>query len=341
MPFTNVRNGMRSHWPLLYGAATGEFLAKIAVELERALARRAEVGIAGALTDRILARGDGWSVRDVICTAGPGDRPFDELHSIFYIAIVAAGSFQYRAESAQELMTPGCLLLGYPGQSFTCGHEHGNGDRCVSFGYTPEYFERILVDAGVRGRNSNFSVLRVPPLRDLAPLVARACRPLACSTALPASQVFWEELALRLAVQTLRLVARQPAISTAEPPSALARVTHTVRKIEQHPDAAFTLPMLAQNAGLSPYHFLRLFARATGVTPHQYILRSRLREAALRLASDQAQVLDVALDCGFGDVSNFNRTFRSEFGCSPRVYRRREAGLQRYSSGPERLGALA
>jgi len=50
-------------------------------------------------------------------------------------------------------------------------------------------------------------------------------------------------------------------------------------------------------------------------------LRTRLREAALRLASESDKILDVALDSGFGDVSNFNRAFRSEFGMSPRAFR--------------------
>ena len=78
---------------------------------------------------------------------------------------------------------------------------------------------------------------------------------------------------------------------------------------------------LAREAGLSPYHFLRTFERITGVTPHQYVLRARLREAAIRLVAEPGNVLDIALDCGFGDVSNFNRAFRTEFGVSPRAYR--------------------
>jgi AraC family transcriptional regulator len=45
------------------------------------------------------------------------------------------------------------------------------------------------------------------------------------------------------------------------------------------------------------------------------------REAALRLAAEPSKVLDIALDCGFGDVSNFNRTFRAEFVASLLTYR--------------------
>jgi AraC family transcriptional regulator len=57
------------------------------------------------------------------------------------------------------------------------------------------------------------------------------------------------------------------------------------------------------------------------VTPHQYVRRMRLREAAARLASKKEKVLDVAFDCGFGDVSNFNRAFRAEFGANPRAWK--------------------
>jgi AraC family transcriptional regulator len=81
------------------------------------------------------------------------------------------------------------------------------------------------------------------------------------------------------------------------------------------------LGALAREAGLSRYHFLRTFQRLTGLTPHQYLLRGRLREAATRLATEPAKIIEIALDCGFGDVSNFNRAFHAEFGVSPRAYR--------------------
>ncbi len=291
-------------------------MAKIAVELERALARRAVNGAPGRATARRLAQGDGWTVSDVICTSSRHDRPFEERHSVVSIAIVAAGSFQYRSAAGRELMTPGSLLLGAAGQCFECGHEHGAGDRCLAFGYSPDYFERLVSDAGICGAKADFRVPRLPPLRALSPLVARACAGVAGSM-----DVSWEELGVRLAVQTLQLAGGIVRDSSGAPPSAIARVTRSVRMIERRPDAALGLGALAREAGLSPYHFLRTFERLTGVTPHQYILRARLREAAMRLAAEPARVLDIALDCGFGDVSNFNRAFRAEFGVTPRVYR--------------------
>ncbi len=292
-------------------------MAKIAVAVERALAERAVSGSPGGISARRLAQGEGWTVHDMICTAGPQDRSFEELHSEVSIAIVTAGSFQYRSVAGRELMTPGSVLLGNAGECFECGHEHGAGDRCLSFHYATEYFERLASDAGgARGTCPAFRALRLPPLRVLSPLVARACAGLA-----GAGGVAWEELGVELAAQAVQLAGGLSTGPGSAPPAAEARVARTLRTIERQPDAELTLGSLASEAGLSPFHFLHTFERLTGVTPHQYILRTRLREAATRLAAEPVKVLDIALDCGFADLSNFNRAFRAEFGANPRAYR--------------------
>jgi AraC family transcriptional regulator len=164
-------------------------------------------------------------------------------------------------------------------------------------------------------------VLRLPPLRELSSLIARARAGLEYSVDTP-----WEELSVELAAATVR--AERGISSRAEnaPPSAIARVTRSVRAIERRPDGALGLGGLAREAGLSPYHFLRTFERLTGITPHQYVRRARLRDAASRLAAEHEKVLDIALDCGFDDVSNFNRAFRTEFGVSPLRWKAQQEG---------------
>jgi AraC-like DNA-binding protein len=307
-------------------------LAKIAVELEQALARRAASGAAACHpTCRVLARGDGWVVEDLICASGPQDPIFEERHSGISIAMVLAGTFQYRGSPYKgsanggirnELMTPGSLLLGNAGQNFEVGHEHAAGDRCLSFHLAPEYFERIACDAGVKKSERGFRTLRLPPLRELSSLIARARGGLEYSADTP-----WEELSVKLAAATVR--AERGISSRAENPSSstVARVTRSVRAIERRPDGALGLVALAREAGLSPYHFLRTFERLTGITPHQYVRRARLRDAAARLASNGAKVLDIAYDCGFGDVSNFNHAFLNEFGASPLKWKAGQARL--------------
>lgn len=291
-------------------------MAKIALELRQALQRRRELGDAGRAASQVLARGDGWEVADVLCTSGPADRPFEERHAFDSIAIVLAGTFQYRSAAGRVLMTPGSLLLGSRGQPFECSHEHGEGDRCVAFSYAPDYFERLRADAGF-ARTARFAVPRVPPLDSLTPLAAAAGAGI-----IGGVRLAWEELAVRLALRALSLEGRAGGPCRV-PLNAEARVTRSVRTIDRRPDERWTLASLAEDARLSPYHFLRTFERLTGVTPHQYLLRARLREAAIRLATEPGKVVEIAFDCGFGDVSNFNRAFRTEFGMSPLAYRQR------------------
>lgn len=302
----------------MYRRVGNPLLAKIAVGLERALARRRTHGGPGRVEARILAKGHGWTVEDVVCSCGPEDRSYGEQHAQVAIAIVTSGTFQYRGSGSngREMMTPGSLLLGSPGQCFECGHEHGVGDRCLSFHFTAEYFEAITAGAGARGAGRTFRSLRLPPVRTLSPVIADACAALA-----GAADVAWEELGIRLAARAVQVDGSVEPARSAISPAAVARVTRTVRMIEARPATDLTLVRLAREARLSPFHFLRIFESLTGATPHRYLLRARLRAAAARLASEPARVLDVALDAGFGDVSNFNRAFRAEFGVNPRAYR--------------------
>jgi AraC family transcriptional regulator len=228
------------------------------------------------------------------------------------IAIVLAGTFTYRSDHGRTLMTPGSLLVGSTGRCFTCGHEHAEGDRCLAFMFDDAVFERIAADVGVR--NTRLPGHRVPFLRTTAPLIARAMASVRDSAAL-------QEVGVDLARTVL--VAHQ----NVRAPKVIARderrVTDIVRHVERTSEHPHTLFDLAQRAGLSPFHFLRVFRKVTGVSPHQFLLRLRLNAAALKLRSTREPITDIAYATGFEDLSNFIRSFRAEFGAAPSHYRAR------------------
>jgi AraC-like DNA-binding protein len=166
----------------------------------------------------------------------------------------------------------------------------------------------------------------VPPIGALAPLVADVCAAWADQPKATARGA-WDELAVRLAAAAARFAA-EPARAPRDPANAERGVARVVRLVEREPFAALTLDTLAREAKLSRFHFVRAFARVTGLTPHRYQLRARLRAAAVRLALHEARVVDVAMMSGFNDVSNFNHAFRAEFGTTPRAYRTRRRGAR-------------
>ena len=108
--------------------------------------------------------------------------------------------------------------------------------------------------------------------------------------------------------------------------------------IDRYAHEPLTLERSAGEAGLSPFHFLRLFAAVIGVTPHQYLVRARLRRAARLLSDADRSITDVAYDVGFGDLSNFVRTFHAAAGLSPRRFRQAARGDRKILQ--DRLSAL-
>src|SRR4051794_26215084 len=92
-------------------------------------------------TARTLAQGEDWRVLEIVCRSGPSDRPFEERHDWASVSAVLSGVFTYRSDRGRAMMTPGSLLLGRHGACFECGHEHGVGDRCVSFQFAPALVE--------------------------------------------------------------------------------------------------------------------------------------------------------------------------------------------------------
>ena len=299
--------------------ATQGILVKIAASWIDACSQRDRDSAAPALRARVLARGEGWAVEDVLCTHGPSDASFEERHTRYRVALVGAGTFLCRGRAGWELLTPGSLLLGNVDDPFECSHEHGTGDRCLAFAYSTETFEQLAFEAGVGGK-PRFRGLRVPPLASVAPLVAETCS----AWAEPAGHggFAWEELAVRIAAAAVRCAA-DPVRARRTPANAERGIARAVRLIEHDPAAPLALRQLAHEAALSKFHFVRAFARVTGLTPHRYLLRARLRSAAVRLATNDARIIDIALDCGFRDAANFSHAFRAEFGTTPREHRLR------------------
>ena len=84
---------------------------------------------------------------------------------------------------------------------------------------------------------------------------------------------------------------------------------------------SLSLTEIAAVAGMSAYHFARLFKTSTGLSPHQYVLAQRIERAKHLLLGGKSSVIDVALESGFNDQSYFSKMFRKATGVPPMRYR--------------------
>jgi AraC-like DNA-binding protein len=256
------------------------------------------------------------SVFDYRCSAGPGDQPFVELHEGFTVSYVRKGSFGYRVRGRTFELIAGSILVGRPGDEYVCTHDHHVcGDECLSFALAPELVESIGDAAGI------WRVGALPPLPELMVLGE-----LAQAAADGASDVGLDEVGLLLAARLVEAVSGGKRKRAEAPARDRRRAVEAALWMDANAHEPIDLESAAQEAGLSPFHFLRLFRDVLGVTPHQYLVRCRLRRAARLLADDARSITDIALDVGFTDLSNFVRTFHRAAGVSPRGFRRAARG---------------
>jgi len=279
---------------------------------------------ASAMQAAPLHRG-ALSVIDFRCQAGPHTPTRVERHDFTSLSYVRSGSFGYRARGEEFELVAGSVLVGHCGDEFVCTHAHHHGgDECLSFKLSAE-----LAD-GFGAKPQHWRAGGLPPLPELVVLGE-----LAQAAAEGSSDFGVDEAGLLLVGRYLALTVggRRPALQAQA--RDRRRAIESALWLDDHAHEEVDLETTAAQAGLSPWHFLRVFARVVGITPHQYLLRARLRRAARMLAGDERPVTDIALDAGFADLSNFVRSFHRVAGVPPRHFRHAARGDR------ERIAALA
>jgi AraC family transcriptional regulator len=265
------------------------------------------------LTVRPIADHSLWSLSEYVCSAGPHDRPFEERHDRVSLALVASGTFRYRTDSGEGLLYPGALLLGNAGAGYECGHEHSHGDRCLALHIDRDLYAEIA--SGVSGLSDHaFRRATLPAAPGLAAIAVALQNP-------NPSRLALEETVLDFVAAVAGVAAANHAPARRPSAAAMRRIPRVVDYIESHLLLDLDLATLSQQATMSRYHFLRTFKRATGLTPHQYVLGRRLRLAAARIRSSAEPIAHVAAAAGFGDLSTFNHLFRSAIGVTPTTFR--------------------
>lgn len=276
-----------------------------------------------------LAQTENLSATLYRCTAGPEDKPFAEAHGDYSIAFVRRGSFGYLNRGRHFDMVSGSLLIGNPGDEYTCTHDHhAGGDECLCFKLKPALVETIGDAASIWQRGAIAPRAEFMVLGELAEAAAGG-----------RSDVSLEEVGMTLAAKVAGLGTGDRHGSGRIRSQDRRRIVAAAAWIEAHAQEEIDLTQAGREAGLSAFHFLRLFSKVVGVTPHQYLIRARLRRAAKLLAEADLPVTEIAFEVGFGDLSNFVRSFHRAAGHSPRDFRRLAKGQRKILQ--ERLGRAA
>ena len=238
------------------------------------------------------------------------------FHHTFAIGVVEEGACVIRTRRGEWTARPGSILAFSPGEvhaAVPCGEQ--------GYTYRMIYPSIAAMDAiGITFRGA--PAFRAPVIDDerLSVPLREAQEPLIDDVATARGE--------SLLVTTLRQLAsgRIPADRRAERVAVDARIVAIAHEyMEARLAHLVKLDAVAAVCGVSPFHLIRIFRRAVGVTPIAYLIQLRVLRAQ-KMLSEGSPIVDAAYSCGFSDQSHLTRTFRDVIGVPPGRYLRSVVG---------------
>lgn len=233
------------------------------------------------------------------------------MHDQFGIGVIRAGAQKSLSGRGRVEALCGDVISVNPGEVHD-GAPIGDSERAWSMLYFNPSLIAGLTQDMTEGRSSTLEFTR-PVIRctqtaqHFLSLFTRIT-----STELDAS-MRREELFFLLLAQLLQISAH--SLPTTD------GILNAQRRLDDDPAAPTSLTELANDCGLSRFQLLRQFARATGLTPHAYLLQRRIH-LARRLIQQGVGLADTAANSGFSDQSHMTRLFIRQYGVSPHAYAR-------------------
>ena len=237
-----------------------------------------------------------------------------QFHDDLEIRLITRGEARIELNGSAYSAPAGWLTLLPPGQLHSVAATNGNGFSFFALRIDPAALDRLKGSVSPRtGVRVAHEAIRAEP--ELSSTVTAAHRELANGTPPAAAQA-----SLRRAVRDLASFGTRVEIAGFDRPTRHARaIDGALAHLRANYTQEIGLDDLAGAAGLSKFHFLRLFAARLGTTPHRYQLLLRVNYAKQLLRSG-VELAEVALRTGFFDQSHFTRCFHEIVGVTPGRY---------------------
>ncbi|EIQ01592.1 transcriptional regulator containing an amidase domain and an AraC-type DNA-binding HTH domain [Opitutaceae bacterium TAV1] len=281
------------------------------------------------------------TVRRATATRPPGkpSHPHDyteteHWHDFCELVIVAGGRGQHILEGESFFVSTGDVLV-VQGRQVHCFRER-DGLALINVMYDPA---RLPLPFGLLRRLPGYSALFMlePTFRSAHRFSSRlhlGRRDLGSAETLverietesSQGQDGHEAVLLGLLVELMVFLSRRYGESDATESRALLRIGQFVSMLEQRFREPWTLEQLASRAHLSRTNLLRVFRKATGQSPIDFLIGLRIEAARRLLRQSDLDITAIALECGFSDSNYFARQFRQVCGLTPTAYRRQTRG---------------
>lgn len=237
------------------------------------------------------------------------------VHEGFVFTVIEHGAQRFRHRGAEHLAPVGSMVLINPDEVHTGSSAHEQGWLYRAFYPAPAQVNGVLDELGLAHRGLPSFAASVLQDVELHRAFGQLHRLLDSDASVLQQQTAWRETLLMLFQRHAGV--RQAAVAGLEPRAVSLAKELLAARLGEPP----SLEELAAAVNLSPFHFARVFRRATGLPPHAWLQQRRL-EQARALLRDGCAPLSVALQLGFADQSHLTRQFKQVYGVGPGEYRK-------------------
>jgi AraC family transcriptional regulator len=226
------------------------------------------------------------------------------------LLLVLVTSGRYRIESRRGGRWRGATYR--PGSIGTTAPGNVSELRWRSNDGTPMESLHLYLDPGAAG-----GVVFPDALTVHDPYVSAAAQSLFSALHDRAPALYADSVAQALVTHVVYRSARPPAAATPLGVLSAGQVTRITDYMQAHLSEDLAVEELAALVNVSKFHFIRIFARTTGLTPHRYLRRMRLQAGADLLRTSSYSVAQIAFRCGYLSSGQFAAAFRAEYGVRP------------------------
>jgi AraC family transcriptional regulator len=273
----------------------------------------------------ILYQSSFYRIFDFCCKCDKCSQSEKEYSENFTISYIRNGNFIFNVFRNNLDAYNGNFLVGKPGHEHLVSHYDNSPDRCTIFNFDKSFYELMKNEFSTSNpwffNNNDIQSLLVKATAETEYLHASILKALRFNT-------FSGLLIDALVVETANKIMEHVGINnTITFPASVKKyhlkgIENAKEYILENFDKDISVFDIAQKAFVSPFHFSRMFKTFTGISPHHYLMDTRLKNADILLKNTNMPVTQVCFESGFNNAEHFSYAYKKKFKIKPSLVKK-------------------